>query len=562
MVHSQWTHPGKLRLTCHHRRSSWKLYPVGCRHAFRMYVLLVDHRGGRCPDSCRPVTGQDTLGCQQFELSAIASIPAGLDSLSISWSTFNGSFNGPTDSLVALLGGEGMYTVLVENLANGCLDSASITVIRNEVLPAVVAGPDLVIDCVTDTVSPITIGTDLGPNMIYSWSSTSGGILGDSLLNPSFFSAGVYILEVFNNQNLCSDLDTLVVTDIRALPDVAILPPAVLTCADVAISLDATPSDQGHHLYSWTGPGTITSSSTLSPVIQLPGWYILISVDTVNQCERVDSILVTQDIVPPVPAIASPDSLDCTNPSVVLDASASQPGLVTFAWTTSSGNILSGGTGPNPVVNGGGMYTVLITDPANGCTILDSVFVYQDPNLPVASIQDADTLTCLVDELMLTATFQSPNPNVTFAWSTVGGQIISGGTSTSPLIGAPGTYTVVLTDPATGCTATDQVVVLENVIVPVVTLPDPGPLTCLVNQLDLTAVPQNYPGALAYAWSTVNGQIVGANSGNPIQVNAPGSYQVVWTVPENGCTGIGFHSCRAKYPSTRCQSGAGWAFAL
>ena len=285
--------------------------------------------------------GQDTLGCQQFELSAIASIPAGFDSLAISWSSFNGSFNGPTDSLVALLGGEGVYTVLVQNLANGCLDSASITVIRNEVLPAVVAGPDLVIDCVTDTVSPITIGTDLGPNMIYSWSSTSGGILGDSLLNPAFFSAGMYILEVFNDQNLCSDLDTLVVTDIRALPDVAILAPAVLTCADVAISLDATPSDQGHHLYSWTGPGTITSSSTLSPVIQLPGWYILTSVDTVNQCERVDSILVTQDIIPPVPAIASPDSLDCINPSVVLDASASQPGQVTFAWTTSSGNILS-----------------------------------------------------------------------------------------------------------------------------------------------------------------------------------------------------------------------------
>ncbi|MCF8239538.1 MAG: hypothetical protein K9I85_15355, partial [Saprospiraceae bacterium] len=35
---------------------------------------------------------QDTLGCQQFELSAIATLPPGLDSLSISWSTFNGSF--------------------------------------------------------------------------------------------------------------------------------------------------------------------------------------------------------------------------------------------------------------------------------------------------------------------------------------------------------------------------------------------------------------------------------------------------------------------------------------
>ncbi len=480
---------------------------------------------------------QDTLGCQQFELSAIATLPPGLDSLAISWSTSNGSFNGPTDSLIALLGGEGLYTVLVENLANGCLDSASITVIRNEVLPAVVAGPDLVIDCVLDTVSPFTSGTDLGPNMSYSWSSSSGGILGDSLLNPSFFSAGVYVLEVFNTQNLCSDLDTLVVTDIRALPDVAILPASVLTCADLTVALDATPSDQGHHLFDWSGPGTISSATSLTPVIQSPGWYVLVSLDTLNQCERVDSILVAQDIAPPISIIANPDSLDCINPSVVLDAAASLPAPVTFSWSTILGNILSGANGPNPVVNGGGFYTVLLTDPNNGCTVLDSVFVYQDPNLPVASIQDADTLTCLVDQITLDASFQSPNPNVTFSWLTSDGTILSGGTSLTPLVGGAGTYTFVLTDPATGCTATDQVVVLENTFVPMVTLPDPGPLTCLVTQLDLTAVPNNYPGALSYVWSTTNGQILGSSTGNPIQVNAPGSYHVVWTVPENGCTG-------------------------
>ncbi len=480
---------------------------------------------------------QDTLGCQQFELSAVATLPSGLDSLSISWSTLNGSFNSPTDSLVALLGGEGLYTVLVENLANGCLDSASITVIRNEVLPAVVAGPDLVIDCVLDTVSPFTTGTDLGPNMIYSWSSTSGGILGDSLLNPSFFSAGVYVLEVFNSQNLCSDRDTLVVTDIRALPDVAILPAAVLTCTDLTIFLDATSSDQGHHVFDWSGPGTISSSTSLTPAIQSPGWYVLLSVDTLNHCQRSDSVLVTQDIAPPVSAITPPDSLDCNNPSVVLDASASLPAQITFSWSTVSGNILSGGNSPNPVVNGGGFYSVLLTDPANGCTQLDSVFVYQDPNLPVASIQEADTLTCLVDQITLIASYQSPNPNVTFSWSTMGGVILSGGSSLNPLVGGPGTYTFVLTDPATGCTATDQVVVLENTFVPLVTLPDPGPLTCLVTQLDLVAVPDNYPGALSFSWSTVNGQIVGTSSGNPILVNAPGSYQVIWTVPENGCTG-------------------------
>ncbi|MBK7344211.1 MAG: hypothetical protein IPJ06_14635 [Saprospiraceae bacterium] len=311
---------------------------------------------------------QDTLGCQQVELSAIATLPPGLDSLSIFWSTPNGSFNGPVDSVVALLGGEGIYTVLVENLANGCLDSATITVIRNEVLPAVEAGPDLIIDCAQDTVSPVTTGTDPGSSMIYSWSSSTGGILGDSLLTPSFFTAGVYILEVFNTQNLCSDQDTLEVTDIRALPNVGILPAAVLTCADLTVSLDGTTSDQGHHVYQWSGTGPITASTSLTPVIQSPGWYVLLSTDTLNHCQQTDSVLVTQDVVPPLSGIAPPDSLDCNNPSVILDASASQPGQISYAWTTQTGNIVSGANGPNPIINGGGTYTLLITNPDNGCT--------------------------------------------------------------------------------------------------------------------------------------------------------------------------------------------------
>ncbi|MBK7344204.1 MAG: hypothetical protein IPJ06_14600 [Saprospiraceae bacterium] len=182
----------------------------------------------------------------------------------------------------------------MENTAQRMPDSATITVIRNEVLPAVEAGPDLIIDCAQDTVSPVTTGTDPGSSMIYSWSSSTGGILGDSLLTPSFFTAGVYITEVFNTQNLRSDPGYPEVTDIRALPNVGILPAAVLTCADLTVSLDGTTSDQGHHVYQWSGTGPITASTSLTPVIQSPGWYVLLSTDTLNHCQQTDSVLVTR----------------------------------------------------------------------------------------------------------------------------------------------------------------------------------------------------------------------------------------------------------------------------
>ncbi|MCB0694309.1 MAG: gliding motility-associated C-terminal domain-containing protein [Lewinellaceae bacterium] len=480
----------------------------------------------------------DTLGCQQFQLDAIASVPSGMDSLSILWSTTNGSFNGPTDSLVAILAGEGLYQVQIENLLNGCRDTASIFVIRNEVLPPVVAGPDLVIDCLQDTLSPVTTGTAIGPNFTYSWSTPSGTILGDTLLNPELLSAGVYVLEVFNTQNLCIDRDTLTVTDIRSQPMANILPAQVLTCTDLQVTLDGQGSDQGHHLYTWTGPDIASGPNTLTPDVQAPGWYTLVVTDTLNHCTGIDSILVGQDITPPQIGVLPPDSLDCNHPTITLDATPSQPaGQISYLWGTSGGNLVSGASSPNPVVSVGGFYTLLLTDLTNGCTSLDSVFVFQDPNLPSASIQEADTLTCLVTSQNLTANYQSPNPNVTFQWTTTNGQIISGANTPQPLIGQPGIYTFVLTDPATGCTATDQVVVEQNITVPVVSIPDPGLLTCVITQLDLIAVPDNYPGVLTYTWSTTNGTINGPSAGSPVQITSPGAYALVWTVPENGCTG-------------------------
>lgn len=481
---------------------------------------------------------EDTLGCQQFQLEAIADIPSGMDSLSILWSTGNGMINGPTDSLVAILAGEGLYTIQIENLVNGCRDTASITVIRNEVLPPVVAGPDLVIDCLQDTLSPLTNGTVIGPNYTYLWSTPSGTILGDSLLNPQFAAPGMYILEVFNTQNLCSDQDTLTVTDIRSVPLADIQPALVLTCADQQITLDGQGTDQGHHVYAWTGPGITSGPTTLTPDVQAPGWYTLNVTDTLNHCVGIDSVLVSQDIAPPLIGVLPPDSLDCIHPTITLDASSSQPaGQLSYQWGTTSGNLVSGANSAKPVVSVGGFYTLLLTDLNNGCATIDSVFVFQDPNLPSTSILEPDTLTCLVTAQNLTVVYQSPNPNVTFQWTTTNGQIISGANSPDPLIGQPGTYTFVLTDPSTGCTATDQVVVEQNVSVPVVVIPDPGMLTCTISSLDLQASPVNYPGGLSYTWLTSNGTINGPSTGSTVQVSSPGVYNLVWTVPENGCTG-------------------------
>ena len=481
----------------------------------------------------------DTITCLVTSLSIPATVGPGFDSLSIQWSTPNGQLLSGQDSLTVEVGSGGIYTLQLEDLATGCRDSASVTVISNIQLPAAEAGPDLVIDCSQSSVVPMTSGSSTGPEFSYAWTRNGMGFPGDTLLQPTLNGAGTYILQVTNISTGCVNTDTLTVSSVAGLPTVQISPADTLDCIHSQLTLDASGSSQGNHVITWSGPagGLLSGTNGLTPTIGQPGWYVLSILDTTNQCQAVDSVLVIQDIQPPVPSILPADSLDCLTTSVVLDASAStSSGPTQYLWSTTNGNIVSGAMSATPLVNGGGTYTLLLTNPDNGCTALDSVIVFQDPDLPVASILDADTLTCLVTSVNLEATYQGPNPNVTFTWTTPDGTILSGGTTLMPVVGGPGTYVFELTDPLTGCMTSDQVVVVENTFVPIVTVPNPDTLDCLNNQIVLEAQPVNYSGTLEYVWTTTNGMIIGPATGNPVTVNAAGQYQVQWTVPENGCS--------------------------
>jgi len=66
--------------------------------------------------------------------------------------------------------------------------------------------------------------------------------------------------------------------------------------------------------------------------------------------------------------------LTCLVTSVVLDGSSTTPG-VSYLWTTSDGNIVSGANTAAPTVNAAGTYTLTVTNTANGCTATDAAAV-------------------------------------------------------------------------------------------------------------------------------------------------------------------------------------------
>lgn len=510
------------------------------------YVLMVVDTMSNCANSFSvQVTAQiaiplidiaatDTMDCLTDSLFLLGAIPFGFDHAIPAWSTMNGVILSMPDSLGIWVGGPGIYLLTVIDTLTGCQDTATVNIIPDAQVPAVVVGPDLTIDCDNSSVSPNTSGTVQGQEYSYLWTTIGGNISNDTILNPIFSAPGMYILTVFNSANGCRSSDTVMVTVNGDLPVIVIGIPDTLTCITTQVMIPGFVTGSSNIVLNWNGPsgGIVSGQVTSMPLVQQPGWYIITAIDTLSQCVATDSVWIIQNITPPSISIAAPGQLDCNNPIVTLDAGASTGGALVFAWTTTTGNILSGADTAFPSVNAGGVYTLLLSDQVNGCTASQQVTVMQDPNLPVILIGAADTLTCVQTSVTLTSTTQNAPPGSTYLWTTTGGNILSSQLDPSIIVGAPGIYTVVLTIPGGGCTATDVVVVIEDTFVPDITVSGPSEITCIQPVVIWTASPVNFTGALQYEWLS-GGQ---TQTGSSVTLNTGGIWTLTWTVLSNGCS--------------------------
>ncbi|MBL0343065.1 MAG: hypothetical protein IPP71_20665 [Bacteroidetes bacterium] len=130
--------------------------------------------------------------------------------------------------------------------------------------------------------------------------------------------------------------------------------------------------------------------------------------------------------------------ITCANTSVQLSGASTTSG-VTFSWLASNGgNISSGATTATPTVTSAGTYTLTVT--SGTCTATDVTVVTSNSTSPGAEAGNTNALTCSILELTLNGS--SPTGGVNYSWTTSGtGNIVSGGTTATPVINGIGTYT-------------------------------------------------------------------------------------------------------------------------
>lgn len=435
----------------------------------------------------------------------------------------------------------GIYTLVVTNTLNGCTASDAVTVSEDVVPPTADAGAPGLITCANTAVTLNGSGSS-GPGFTIQWLTTNGSIVfGAKTFNPVVDAPGEYQLVITNTSNHCTASATVQVTKDLNVPTAAIQPPLTLTCVEQTVQLDGSASSSGANFqFTWiTTNGNFQSgTNTLTPVVDAPGQYMLRMLNTINNCEAQFTVNVEQDINPPTADAGAPAVLSCAVPVLSLDGSGSSQGaFFSYQWTSSfTGHIGSGPNSLSPEVDRSGQYTLFVTDTRNGCAASASVLILLDQDSPEAEAGPDMLLTCLFDSLTLGGG-GSVNPNYTYQWTaSAGGQIVSGGAGTQPVVDAPGTYTLVVFNPSNGCSAADSVTVTRDVTLPQAVIAPPVVLDCQTSHATLNTDGSSTGPMFYYTWTTTGGNILSGAYGPAPVVDKPGDYQLLLFNVLNGCT--------------------------
>ncbi len=360
------------------------------------------------------------------------------------------------------------------------------------------------------------------PGLEYNWSTSDGNFLttdGDYAL---VLGAGTYGVEVINPQTGCVASNTITLEAEGEL-EITFESTPVSCPGSYDGSITAIPSGGcGQYIYLWnTVP--VQPGQTISNLG--PGIYE-VTVTDCNGCTAVASYVLELSSNSAVVADAGADAyFDCLNSDFyVLDGSESQLSPdAEIEWTTNDGEILDGQGTLILTVGSTGTYTLTIVDPF-GCEDSDQVTVFES----TANAGPNQEITCATTTATLDGSASQAGSGVTYAWSTNDGNIVSGADSPNPTVNAVGTYTLTVTS-SNGCTASDEVSVTGDFVLPQASLPTEYNLASCVDPVILEVDVQT-PGATV-TWDGPGG------FSNDVEREAyePGEYSVVVS-GQNGCT--------------------------
>uniref|UniRef100_A0AAU6WVT3 Choice-of-anchor L domain-containing protein n=1 Tax=Chryseobacterium endophyticum TaxID=1854762 RepID=A0AAU6WVT3_9FLAO len=322
----------------------------------------------------------------------------------------------------------------------------------------------------------------------------------------------------------------------------AVLPSTLNMCDNTPQTLVAQVSNVTGLTYQWYLNGVAINGATSGTyVATAPGVYQVQVQVPGNTCPASATVTIVGG-TSPVVQNATLTACYATG-NATFNLTQAEPYLttttgVTFKYYLNQADAVAGNnsniTTPTNFSSAGGQ-TIYVNVAKGFCSKVAQLQLVKAPQM-TASIATPQKITCAVPQITLNAGASVYPSGATFNWvASGGGNIVSGATTSSPVVNKGGTYTLTITkvyQPGATCTATTSVTVAEDLVKPVVALTAPRYKICQGESVVLTAT-----GALTYVWSGLSG------NGNvkTVTPNTTTTYTV---------NGIAANGCQSATPAT------------
>lgn len=380
----------------------------------------------------------------------------------------------------------------------------------------------------------IQLSTAFASGSTYNWVGPNGfnsAVQSPSITNSTLTMSGSYILTITNNSSSCTSLADTVQVVVNPTPIIPTASSNSPLCVGATLNLTAVSTTNA--TYSWTGPGSFSSSNQNPTItnIQLnqAGNYNVIA--TLGNCPSASgTTLVVVNPLPNTPSAIS-NSPVCVGDTIALNT-ANQTGF-TYQWTgpVTYNSILQNPIRPNATLAMAGNYILQITNDTTSCTSLgDTVNVVVNP-LPVTPVLSSNTPICSGDTIFLNTTASG---GLSYAWTGPNGfiSVLQNPVISPATMDMSGVYNLNVTNTTTGCTSvTGTTNVLIKLTPTQPTLSSNSPI-CEGQTLNLQSA--SNPN-VSYSWTGPN--TFNSNLQNPsinnITLSAAGTYSVIATL--QGC---------------------------
>jgi len=359
--------------------------PNGC--SATTFIEIVENF--EAPDADSGMNQQLTCQNGQVTLNGSSSIPGAI----YTW-------EGPGITSVnlndqnPLVTSAGDYSLIVTNPQNGCESSSTMVMVIADInSPAFTLEEVAPLDCNNSTQ---VLTGPFADNFAYQWFLNGDPIPGATNQEYEADVPGNYSLEITDINNGCDAIEIVSVNESIDPPIAEAGTADMITCIIGSVSLEGTGSTVGDITYQWIdfNGDPIPNSNTLNISVSQPGTYTLIVTNNENGCFATDEVTVELDNNPPTADAGTDASLDCDLTPIQIGGNSSIGSNFIYNWTTQNGGTIINPTSANPSINQPGTYQIEVTNTDNGCTLLDTILVSENPNFPVQINYELMPISC------------------------------------------------------------------------------------------------------------------------------------------------------------------------